>query len=123
MDHLYKETAKELGIPEKLVRECVRHMFKNVRKVVTSGTLRDVRLDTFGTFKCKRNRLKYLVAKFWCLIDREELTETLLVKYNNIVLALYNKLNWKTYGRRRENRSIPAEGLGKIQRYTGNKHE
>ncbi|HMT01799.1 MAG TPA: hypothetical protein PKD00_00575 [Burkholderiales bacterium] len=111
MKALYKEVANELGLKEEFVTDVVKHMFKNIRKVITSGTFRDVYLYGVGRFRCKPRRLLHFIDNFECLIDKEiGFRKERIERYNKLVTAYYNKLNWKTYGRRKENR----ESMGKI---------
>lgn len=57
-DKLYREIARELGIPKEDVEEVVRHEFKFVKKVMERGNFNSVRLPRFGIFEVNEKRLR-----------------------------------------------------------------
>lgn len=111
MKHIIRNVAKELGISEKQVNEYVRDMFKGIRKTITSDTYRELYIEGLGMFKVKERRLFYFMVQVWCDVDKgKEIKEERKELYDKIALAYYNKLNWKKYDRRTEQRQIFGKG-------------
>lgn len=111
MKHILREIAKETGISEKKVNEYVKDMFRGIRHTISSDTFREIYVEGLGIFKTKERRLFYFIVKVWCDFDRgKELTPERIELYEAILKAYHNKLNWKTYDRRIEQRKIFGKG-------------
>lgn len=111
MKHLIRQVAKETGISERIVNEYIRDMFKGIRKTIVSDTYSEINIEGLGIFKVKERRLFYFMSAVWCDFDKgKELIPERIEMYGKIVLAYYNKLNWKTYDRRSERRKIFNKG-------------
>lgn len=60
---IVKELAQELNIPERIVREVVRHQFKATKDIIEDGDLKGVLLRYLGKFAVKPGRLEKYVKE------------------------------------------------------------
>ena len=60
LEKIYRDVAEELGLSKNLVKEIAEAQFDLVVKTITAGELNDVRLQYWGKFSVKPERLKHL---------------------------------------------------------------
>lgn len=89
----YEENKSSLGMSESEVIALCSSPFKLVKEVISSGSLKDIRLKYFGIFKTTQTKVDYAKKKWGERLEKNLATEE---EYKEVMLKLNSYESRKT---------------------------
>ena len=88
IDKVFKETAKELGYTEEVVRDVIRNLFLQVKKELSSSNMNKVLLHNFGSWRITKRKIDSKIRQMIKNYKEERITKEEL---KNILKPLFKK--------------------------------